>query len=403
MKRINLGRAFVIAGLASQAIVYSALWVRMITSAAERTGTDFIAFYSAGRIALTGRIYETYLPQAQQATEESELGFSIPDEALNPFVHPPFIIPILALIANLPYVSAFYAWAIILMSIFAVAVSFLVRLMPPGRDRKVLIASSLLFFPVFVSILNGQDSALLLLGATIWLFGLVKGDDRLAGLGLALTTIRPHIALLLAILFLFKRRKVWWWFIAGAAGLAVFSFLVVGIKGTENFLHILTISASGEGYKINEAAMINFLGLLRRLVPNLASEPARLVSWTVYFLGIIFLCIIWARTERITVRHAGAAILVAILAAPHLHYHDLVLLLIPLFCVIVIIKNGKYLDQGVAGHFPLITSWLLIVSNFLPALKFSIPYLLGLILAVSLFCPGIVFKRRLRSGEHQQI
>ena len=403
MKRINLGRAFVIAGLASQVIVYSVLWVRMITSAAERTGTDFIAFYSAGRIALTGKISDAYLPQAQKAMEESELGFSIADEALNPFVHPPFIIPILALIANLPYVSAFYAWAIILMSIFAVAVSFLVRLMPPGRDRKVLIASSLLFFPVFVSILNGQDSAFLLLGATIWLFGLVKGDDRLAGLGLALTTIRPHIALLLAIPILFKRRKVWWWFIAGAAGLAVFSFLVVGIKGTENFLHILTISASGEGYKINEAAMINFLGLLRRLVPSLASEPARGVSWVVYFLGIIFLCIIWARAERITVRHAGSAILVALLAAPHLHYHDLVLLLIPLFCVIVIIRNGKYLDQGVAGHFPLITSWLLIVSNFLPALKFSIPYLLGLILAASLRCPGIVFKRWLKAGEHQQI
>jgi hypothetical protein len=403
MKRINLGRAFVIAGLASQVIVYSVLWVRMITSAAERTGTDFIAFYSAGRIALTGKISDAYLPQAQKAMEESELGFSIADEALNPFVHPPFIIPILALIANLPYVSAFYAWAIILMSIFAVAVSFLVRLMPPGRDRKALIASSLLFFPVFVSILNGQDSAFLLLGATIWLFGLVKGDDRLAGLGLALTTIRPHIALLLAIPFLFKRRKVWWWFIAGAAGLAVFSFLVVGIKGTENFLHILTISASGEGYKINEAAMINFLGLLRRLVPSLASEPARGVSWVVYFLGIIFLCIIWARAERITVRHAGSAILVALLAAPHLHYHDLVLLLIPLFCVIVIIRNGKYLDQGVAGHFPLITSWLLIVSNFLPALKFSIPYLLGLILAASLRCPGIVFKRWLKAGEHQQI
>jgi len=403
MKRINLGRAFVIAGLASQVIVYSVLWVRMITSAAERTGTDFIAFYSAGRIALTGKISDAYLPQAQKAMEESELGFSIADEALNPFVHPPFIIPILALIANLPYVSAFYAWAIILMSIFAVAVSFLVRLMPPGRDRKVLIASSLLFFPVFVSILNGQDSALLLLGASIWLFGLVKGDDRLAGIGLALTTIRPHIALLLAIPFLFKSRKVWWWFIAGAAGLAVFSFLVVGIKGTENFLHILTISASGEGYKINEAAMINFLGLLRRLVPSLASEPARGVSWVVYFLGIIFLCIIWARAERITVRHAGSAILVALLAAPHLHYHDLVLLLIPLFCVIVIIRNGKYLDQGVAGHFPLITSWLLIVSNFLPALKFSIPYLLGLILAASLRCPGIVFKRWLKAGEHQQI
>jgi hypothetical protein len=398
MKRINLGRIFLIAGLLSQAIIYSALWVRMITSAAERTGTDFIAFYSAGRIALTGRVYEAYLPQVQQAAEENVLGFTIAIEELAPFVHPPFIIPPLALIAYLPYVSAFYAWAIILLAIFSIAVYFLYRAIPPGDDRGVLIASSLLFFPIFVSILNGQDSALLLLGAAVWYYGLVKGNDRLAGLGLALTVIRPHIALLLAIPFLFRGRRVWWWFLAGASGLALFSFLVVGLRGTVNFLHILTISASGEGYKTNEIAMVNFLGLLRRLVPTLAPEPTRVISWVTYFIGIVFLSVLWARSEQIKAKHAGAAILVAILAAAHLHYHDLVLLLIPLFSVIAIIKSEKYLNQGITRYFPLIASWLLIGSNFHPLLKYSIPYLLGLVLAVSLWYPEIVFKKWMRSG-----
>ena len=398
MKRIKPGRLFLVAGLLSQAIIYSALWVRMITSAAERTGTDFIAFYSAGGIALTGRIHEVYLPQVQQSAEEKVLGFTISPEDLNPFVHPPFIIPPLALIAHLPYVSAFYAWAIILLAIISIAVYFLYRGIPPGEDCRVLIASSLLFFPVFVSILNGQDSALLLLGGAVWLYGLVKGDDRIAGLGLALTTIRPHIALMLAIPFLFRSRRVWWWFLAGAAGLAVFSLLIVGFRGVENYLHILTISASGEGYKINEIAMVNFLGLLRRLVPTLAPEPARVISWVTYLIGIVFLCILWARSERIRVKQGGIAILVAILAAPHLHYHDLVLLLIPLFSVIFIIKGGKFLDQGIAGYFPLIASWLLIVSNFHPLLKFSVPYLLGLTLAVSLWYPERVFQKWIRSG-----
>lgn len=398
MKRINPGRIFLIAGIFSQVIIYSALWVRMITSAAERTGTDFIAFYSAGRTALTGRVYEAYLPQVQQAAEENVLGFSISIEEIAPFVHPPFIIPFLALIALLPYISAFYAWAIILLAIFSIAANLLCRMIPPGKGRRVLMASSLLFFPVFVSILNGQDSALLLLGAAAWLYGLVKGDDRLAGLGLAFTTIRPHIAFLLAIPFLFRRRKVWWWFLAGAAGLALVSFLLVGLRGTENYLNILTISASGEGYKINETAMVNFLGLLRRLVPSLAPEPTRVISWMTYFIGIVFLCILWVRSEQIRDKHAGVAILVAIFAAPHLHYHDLVLLLLPLFSVIVILKKGKYLDQGVVGYFPLITSWLLIVSNFHPLLKYSIPYLIGITFAVGLWYPELVFKRLIRSG-----
>jgi hypothetical protein len=391
-QRINYRSTLVAAGLIALAVIYAALWVMMISNPAERTGADFIAFYAAGRISLTGKFSEVYIPQAQQVVEEEVLGFQITGEEINPFVHPPFILPVLALITLVPYEWAFHLWALILLVLYFTGAFFLIRIISQGRERWTLFASVILFFPVFVSVLNGQDSALLLLGASIWFYGLLDEDDRLAGIGLALTTIRPHIALLLAVPFLFKRRKVWWWFLAGAAGLAVFSVLLIGIKGTENFLHILSISASGEGYKINELAMVNFIGLLRRLIPAISPESAHIAGWIVYALAFVFLCVVWARSEKIREKQIGLAILVTIFAAPHLHYHDLVLLLIPLFCVMIFLERRNLLNLETSALFPLEASWLLVVSNFLPALKFSIPYILGGMLLAALWIPEFGFR-----------
>ena len=394
MNRVSFRRVFAIAGMASLVVVYAVLWVRMITSPAERTGADFIAFYAAGRIFLTGQSSEVYLPQAQQTVEQAVLGFPIRAADLNPFVHPPFILPVLALIAFLPYVGAFNVWAILLLVLYSISALLLIRTLPQGKNRRVLFAGVLLFFPAFVSILNGQDSALLLVGASIWLVGLLEGDDRLAGAGLALTAIRPHIAILLAVPFLFKQRKVWWWFLLSATGLALFSILLVGARGTQNFLHILTISANGEGYKINELAMLNIIGLLQRLFHGLSAESARIAGWLFYLLAIASLCILWLRSVKIGEKQVGLATLIAIFASPHLHYHDLVLFLIPIFCLIVLTARRSLLDLKTSVLFPLMASWLLVVSNFLPALKFSVPYILGLLLAAALWVPEFVFRQR---------
>ncbi len=394
MKKVDFRRVFVVAGLAALVILYALLWVRMITSPAERTGTDFIAFYAAGRIVLSGDRAGVFDPHLQVIEEEKILVFPILPSDLNPFVHPPFILPILAVIALFPYVWAFHAWAILLFILYGVSALMLLRVIPQVKERKVLFFSIILFFPAFVSVLNGQDTALLLLGAALWLYGLLGGDDRLAGFGLAMTTIRPHIALLLALPFLFRRRKVWWWFLLGASILAVFSVLLVGIKGAGNFINILSISANGTGYKINELSMVNLLGLLRRLVPDIPPDYARLASWIIYACGIVFLCVVWARSESIEEKQIGLAALVALFASPHLHYHDLALLLIPIICVLALVTKKGYLDGRITILFLLAISWMMIASNSIFVLKFTLPYFLGAVLLIALWYPGVAHPRQ---------
>jgi len=286
---ISFRRLFTIGGLLSLAIIYAALWVRMVASPVERTGADFIALYAAGRITLTGHLSDVYVPQIQQAQEEAVLEFPIESTDLNPFVHPPFILPLLALVALLPYTAAFHVWALFMLALYGISAWFLVRTIPQLHKDRGLIISIFLFFPAFVSILNGQNSAILFFGAALWLYGLINHDDRLAGIGLALTTIRPHIAILLAVPLIFKRRKIWWWFVGAATVLVVFSMALIGWRGAENYLHMLTISASGEGYKIHEFAMVNFIGLLRRLAPGIPSASVRLIGWLVYAGALVLL------------------------------------------------------------------------------------------------------------------
>jgi hypothetical protein len=225
------------------------------------------------------------------------------------------------------------------------------------------------------------------------MYGLVNENDRLAGIGLALTTIRPHIAILLAVPFIFKRRKTWWWFALAAAVLALFSVALIGLRGAENYLRMLTISASGEGYKINEFAMVNFIGLLRRLVPDMPGASVRLVGWIVYACAVVLLCVLWMHSEDIGAKQIGLAVLIAIFAVPHLHYHDLVLLLIPIFSLMMLFVQRGLPDLKLVAVFPLAVSWVLVISNFLPALKFSVPYLLGLLIAIILWRPSLVFRR----------
>lgn len=319
------------------------------------------------------------------------LGFSIYPHELAPFIHPPFLLPVLALISSLDYVAAFHAWAAIMIVLYSLGVWLLVRTVPRDGDRAVLLVGNILFFPAFVSILNGQDTALLLFGVSIWLCGLRSADDRLAGIGLALTAIRPHIALLLALPFLLKHRGVLYWFLGGAALLGIYSIGLVGIHGIQDFMNILNVSASGDGYKTNEIAMLNLLGLLRRLFPAVPEMIARLVGWFLYGLAVIWLCIIWARSARIEEKHIGWAVIIALFAVPHLHYHDLALLLVPIYCLICTLRR-LFPEHQTVTWWPLGISWILLPSYSLPALRYSLPYLLGILLWFLLWKPEALFR-----------
>ena len=400
MKQVNLRRVFVVAALASLVLVYSMLWLRMITTPVEYTGADFIAFYAAGRIAQAEGPAHVYDLELQQHYEEEVVGFEVAPEHISPFLHPPFIVPLARALALDDFILSFVLWDLVMLAFLVLGALPLFYLLREGLSRQqrlVLLAGILLFFPCYASLVIGQDSAIFYFSACIWMFGMLTKRDWLAGLGLAGMTVRPHLALPLALPFLFKRRGVWWWFLIGASSLALFSLAYVGVDGIEGFFRVLLVSGRGENYHTGEEHMFNTIGLLLRTVPALPRLYVRWTGWSTYLLAIIGLCVLWARVPRVEERHVSLAVILSLFTAPHSHIQDLVLLIIPLACLMLVLIHKKYLLSRDAVLLPLAASWVLLFSFFAEFLKYGVYYLFILFLLIALWFPERFFRKRLKS------
>ena len=397
MKQVNLRRVFVVAALASLVLVYSMLWLRMITTPVEYTGADFIAFYAAGRIAQAEGPAHVYDLELQQHYEEEVVGFEVAPEHISPFLHPPFIVPLARALALDDFILSFVLWDLVMLAFLVLGALPLFYLLREGLSRQqrlVLLAGILLFFPCYASLVIGQDSAIFYFSACIWMFGMLTKRDWLAGLGLAGMTVRPHLALPLALPFLFKRRGVWWWFLIGAAVLALFSLAYVGVDGIEGFFRVLLVSGRGENYHTGEEHMFNTIGLLLRTVPALPRLYVRWTGWSTYLLAIIGLCVLWARVPRVEERHVSLAVILSLFTAPHSHINDLVLLIVPVVGLLLVLVRKRYLLEQDAVFLPLGVSLVLLFSFFTESLKYSLSYLVMLFLLLAVWFPEKLFRRK---------
>jgi len=357
----------------------------MIRDPVERTGADFIHFYSAGRIAQSHGAAHVYDLVLQHDVEEEQVGFPLASQQVLPYNHLPFLIPLLQITINADYVGSFYRWVLIMITIYFTGITLLgFMLKQAGIDQglvKITACGSLLFLPVFFSLMNGQDTAFLFLGTSIWMYGLISGKKILAGLGLSLTTVRPQIAVFLAIPMLFQHAKIFWGFLLGSGILALVSLFILGLDGTREFINIILLSAGGEWYGVKQYAMFNLIGLLMRIVPWLGAGTIRIIGWIIYALTLIGVCILWTKAYSLKKGPIGLTATLALFVAPHLNFHDLTLLLIPIYELIRTSGKPGYLETSIAIVTPIAISLLLLLSNASPFLQYTIPYVIMLALA----------------------
>jgi hypothetical protein len=193
---------------------------------------------------------------------------------------------------------------------------------------------------------------------------------------------------------LFKRQKVFAWTCLAAGVLAATSLLVLGVDGTRAYLQVLFATAGGDWYGMKEPQMVNLIGLLWRVAPGLGAAAIRGAGWAFYGLTLAGLCVLWGRSRTIGAVQAGVAATLAVFAVPHLHYHDLTLLLVPLAAALLILARGGYLRPRDAGLVPLAVSLALLFSNLIPLLKYNFPYLVMLFLILVFWVPGRIFPQR---------
>ena len=177
-------------------------------------GLDFNQFYSAGRLAGTGHLYDWDALR----TLEIEHGIPMPTGRL------PVVLFGHRILSNLPYAQAQYVWlaaSIAALLVFAMAW--------PGAQRLLMVVALAWSMPLTLVLLYGQDVPFWLMFFAAGLLLMQRKRPWIAGIAFSLCICKFHLALGIPIMLAAQKR--WRTMIAGAisfAALIALSFLIEG-------------------------------------------------------------------------------------------------------------------------------------------------------------------------------
>jgi Glycosyltransferase family 87 len=289
--------------------------VAIVTNLRQPYQTDFLSYWSAARLVLTGQPAGAYDLAVHGAVERSAAAM----QGALPFANPPPFLLLIAPFGLLSYPAAAAAW----IAASAAAYGLAVRRFAPGS-----LWLAFAFPPVLVNAITGQSG---FLTAALFLGGLALLQARpvAAGLLLGCLIVKPQLAIALPLVLLAGRE---WRAIAGAAasslGLALAGLAAYGwatyaawLGNAPVFASVLTEGRSGwdEMASVYAAARLAGLG-------NAAAWALHLL---VALAALVAACLVWRRDSE---PGARAAILAAaaVLASPYLYVYDALLLVVPL-------------------------------------------------------------------------
>ncbi len=199
------------------------------------SGYDFYPRWAGARaLWLEGRN-----PYSDEVTRQIQIGFLghlvEPGQDQIRFAYPLYVAILIAPLALLPYELALAVWTTGLFYLCLVSgwlAMRLVRWQPPLWLGLVTLIWSALFYPNLRSILVGQPGLLVLFTLLLALLALQEGWDAWAGVCLALSTLKPQMALIPLLWLLWwggwqRRYRFLFAFGGMMAGLLIASFVVL--------------------------------------------------------------------------------------------------------------------------------------------------------------------------------
>jgi len=298
-------------------------------------GRDLLAFVTAGRIYASpdpgpAGVYDL---EAQRRMQEALTGLTIAPGSGLPFMHPPHLLALQAWLTRFSYTGYWLLWSgfsICCLLAGAGALGRVLRGAGVPRDPVVAFATAgLVFAPFVISVVHGQDTAFVYLGIAGWIAASIAGREFGAGLALSLATLRPHLAIVLAVPFLFARRRVFAGFVVGSLAWLGWALATVGTEGVLGFVAAIVSVAGLSEFGVDPRPMVNIAGLVRRLLPDWGLTPARVFAWSTWLGTMLFLCRRWYSSRSAggpAPADLGLAVVLALVFSPHLNFSDLALL-----------------------------------------------------------------------------
>lgn len=307
----------VLIGLASLALMANSYLKAM-----SPTGTDFLAFWGAGHVTVTGdpaAAYDLAVQQRVQTATGATGWFA--------FVNPPPFLFVAAPFGALPFPLAWLAWVVAGYALWAwAAIRALPRLWP-----------AVLVFPGAL-VAAGHAQTGLLTGAL--LVGAVMLVDRrpvLSGMMIGALVVKPHLALLLP--FWLAAGGRWRTFLAAAAtvpALLCLSWLAFGTPTMLGYMDSWQASAAimqagNDAFHLRLATLYGQLRLVMPAGPALAANAA-------LALGCVGLALAsWKRMGRDPLASGALVLAATAIASPYLFNYDLPFLILP---VLWLVREG---------------------------------------------------------------
>lgn len=291
--------------------------LELARNAIHPSDRDFVSFWGAARLALSGTPALAYDNEALRALQAQHVTFR--SNAEMPFPYPPAFLLLVLPFATLSFPAAMVCWSLTTLAAWLAVI----RRMFPSSGWLALA-----FPPIYANAAIGQNgcaTAALLAGGLLFL----QRRPFVAGLILGCLVLKPQLALLLPIAMIAGRQ---WRAIIGAvtsaASLLIVGLLVFGTDASRAWLAQMPLYAEiARNGLVGWHKFVSVYAAARQV--GLAAEPAFIIHCA------IALCAAWAvwrvwRSDAEMLAKASVLIAATMLASPYLFFYDAVALTVPL-------------------------------------------------------------------------
>lgn len=374
-------------------LIAAVCWLAFLLSKTNLYDSDFRVFYSSGYILQTTPS-ELYLNDQQERIQKQ----FFPDNDKNfytlSFINPPYLALLFAPIALLPVSLAFVIWVSFNIGLFVACIYLIKSEFSIKLSFSQLLLEASFFIPFFVTLKNGQTSLISLFLLLIIQDRIHKNQPFVAGLLASVLWYKPQIAVFVTLLWLIRGKLSFLkGLLLGGVLLGMLSFFILGTDVRTFFgTFISYVSASSPEH--SKEAMISWQGFawqVHRLIPSLEPIMLTLCLTGLTIVGIGIWCLrnkLWLAPKNTVFAFLIPLIL---LCGVHVHVHDAVLLLIPLF----FLRQEKTFQSNVMT---ILGYLIFLLSYFSPFYPNVFPFIPTLYLVVLL----VVLGRRLQRQRRYQ-
>lgn len=239
---------------------------------------DFIVLYTGGDIVKQGQAKHLYDYDTQRQVQRNLTGRLTP----LPFNHTPYEALLFVPLAWVPYLWAYRIWALINIALVALSAYLLRDYLGNVRSLVVRLVFVLsVIVPLFLAIVHGQDSILMLFLFTLVFVSLKQNRESRAGCFLALALLKCQFVLPFVPIFFIKRRwRMVSTFVAVSILLVGISVWLIGWNGLVDLTHLMrqqnagtALSTENSGQVVSYYGMPNLRGFLYSTLAGRLSPP----------------------------------------------------------------------------------------------------------------------------------